>query len=164
MKRATDRTRPGLGPLSSLTVAALLVAGALAGTTAVAGADGAGTAERPNITPGQWETTVVLEMEGMPARPPITSTQCIKPDDIKNVQAFAGSVQKRGGKCTFGDFKFSGAKLSYTFSCEHGATGETEVSFAGTSYEATTKLSSPGRGSGPIKMTHHISSKRIGDC
>ena len=173
MKQATGRIRPALGPLKPLKplrplkMAALLVTGALlalAATAAGGDAAGSGSAERPNMTPGQWEITVVMEMEGMPPRPPITSTQCIKPEEIKDARSFAGTVQRRGGKCTIGDLKLTGGKLSYTFSCEHGATGETEVSFAGTSYEATTKMTSPGRGSGPLKLQQHTTAKRTGDC
>lgn len=145
--------------LKTLLCASAILAGALAGSRA------AGAADHPNIQPGNWEITISMEMPGMPARPAMTNTHCIKPDQIKDSQSFADSMQdKTRGKCKVSDLKFDSDKLSYSFACEGGATGTSELVFGGTTYEGTNKITVPGRGNGPMTMTQHFKAKRVGDC
>ncbi len=170
MRRGTRRIGTAAGAVTrAAAVAAVLLssfalhgaAGAPAGGT---GAAGAGGAARPNFTPGQWEITVVLETQGIPPRPPITSTQCITAGESKDARSLADTLQRRSGKCTVGDLKLAGGSLSYSFKCDRGATGTTEISLAGTSYQATTRMTSPGRGSGTLKLSQHVTARRLGDC
>ncbi|MBV8202436.1 MAG: DUF3617 family protein [Acidobacteria bacterium] len=151
------------------TLKTLLCATAILGAAA-ASSRAAGAADHPNLQPGNWETTVNMEMSGMPAgmpaRPPMTFTHCIKPDEIKDNQSLAEKMQSNGkSKCKVSDIKFDNDKLSYSFACESGASGSTELVFGGTTYEGTTKMSVPGHhGNGPMTMTQHFKSKRLGDC
>ncbi len=146
------------------TLEALLCASAILGAVLGAGR-AANAADHPNIQPGSWEITMSMEIPGMPARPATTSSHCIKPDHVKDSQSFAESMQERNrGKCKFSDIKAASDKLSYSFVCESGATGTSELVFGGTTYEGTNKMTVPGRGSGPMTITQHIKAKRIGDC
>jgi hypothetical protein len=146
------------------TLRTLLCASAILGAV-LAGGRAASAADRPNIQPGNWEITMSMEMPGMPARPATTSSHCIKPDHVRDSHSFAESMQERNrGKCKVADLKLESDKLSYSFTCESGATGTSELVFAGTSYEGTNKMTVPGRGNGPMTITQHIKAKRLGDC
>jgi len=142
----------------------ILCASAMLAAT-LAGGRAANAADHPNLQPGSWEISISMEMAGLPPRPPMTTTSCIKPEQVKDHESFAESMQKRGsGKCKISDLKFESDKLSYGFACEGGGSGSTELSFAGTSYEGTTKITVTGRGNAPMSMTQHIKGKRVGDC
>jgi len=109
--------------------------------------------------------TSSMEMPGMPMPPARPITHCIKPDEIKDNQSFADSMLARNkGKCKISDVKFEGDKLSYSFACDGGASGTSEIVFGGTTYEGTTKMTVPGHGNGPMTMTNHFKAKRVGDC
>jgi hypothetical protein len=142
----------------------LLCASAIVGA-ALAGGRAAVAADHPNIQPGNWEITSSMEMPGMPMPPARPMTHCIKPDEIKDNQSFADSMQARNkGKCKISDVKFESDKLSYSFACDSGASGTSEIVFGGTTYEGTTRMTVPGRGNGPMTMTNHFKAKRVGDC
>lgn len=142
----------------------LLCATAIAGAV-LAGGRAARAADHPNIQPGNWEITTSMEMPGMPMPPARPITRCIKPDEIKDNQSFADSMQARNkGKCKISDVKFESDKLSYSFTCDSGASGNSEILFGGTTYEGTTKMTIPGHGNGPMTMTNRFKAKRLGDC
>ncbi len=140
-----------------LLVSAVLLASGAAGRAASA-------ADHPNLQPGNWETTMTMEMAGMPPRP-MTTTHCIKADEVKDNQSIAERIQANPrSKCKVSDVKFEGDKLSYSFACDSGASGSAELTFGGTTYEGVTKISVPGHGGGPMTMTQRFKSKRVGDC
>lgn len=149
---------------STPTLKALLCATAILGAV-LAGGRAANAADHPNVQPGNWEITVSMEIAGMPPRPAMTSSHCVKPDQVKDSQSFADSMQERNrGKCKVSDLEFESDKLSYSFACDSGTTGTSEIVFAGTTYEGTNKMTVPGHGNGPMTITQHIKAKRIGDC
>jgi hypothetical protein len=149
-------------------------AAALAACAALTAVPCAAAGDHPNVTPGNWQVTVKTEIEGMPNMPnmpnmpgaaPRTVTRCIKPEEIKDNQSFAEHMQDRNGKCQYTDFKSDSGKLSFSFACENGASGTSEVVFKGASYEATTKATmAPHNGRPPMTMTQHVTATRIGDC
>lgn len=121
--------------------------------------------ERPNLKPGNWEITVNSVIEGVPPRPAVTMTKCIKPEDIKDTESFAAEMQKRHGNCTVSDMKRSGDKFSWSHSCGDGNSGTTEFTFHGDSYEGTTMATVPAKGQrSAMKMTISFKGKRTGDC
>jgi hypothetical protein len=146
--------------------AAIGVIGVMALIGAMAAGRAAYAADHPNLQPGKWETSLTMDMPGMPARPAITTTHCVKPDEVKDNQSVAERMQANSkGKCKVSDVKFEGDKLSYSFTCDTGASGTTELVFGGTTYEGTTKIAISGRGNAPaMSMTQHFKSKRLGDC
>ncbi len=141
-----------------LLCASALLAVTLAGATAAA-------EDHPNVQPGSWQTTVTMEMPGMPAGiPPRTSTHCLKADQVKDNYSFADAMQSHGkDKCKVEDLKLDGGKLTYRFTCEDGTNGSTELVFGGDSYEGTTKATVAGHGQ-PMTMIQHLKAKRVGDC
>jgi hypothetical protein len=146
-------------------VKVMLCASACLGAAVVAAPPAARAQDRPNLNPGNWEISMQMDMEGMPSRPPMTMTHCIKPDQVKDSQTFAQDMQKRNGKCAVSDLKADGGKLSYSFDCEGGAKGDVEMAFAGGTYEGTIKLTTGGgRGQGPMHVIQHIKARRVGDC
>jgi Protein of unknown function (DUF3617) len=143
---------------------ALCAVAVVAASSAIAHA-----ADRPNITPGNWEITITMEMPGMPTMPAMTSTHCVKADHVKDGQSFAAQMaqmgQKRNGKCSVSDLKFDGAHLLYSYSCENGASGTTELAFSGTTYEGTSKTNMPAKDNhDAMTIVQHYKAKRIGDC
>jgi Protein of unknown function (DUF3617) len=144
---------------------AALCGAAILGATLAGGTAGFAADEHLNVQPGNWEVSLAMEMPGMPSRPPIVTTHCSKPEQVKDAHSFADMMQERNrGKCKVSDVKLERDKLSYSFACENGGSGSTELAFAGTSYEGTTKITVAGHGAAPMTMTQHIRAKRLGDC
>jgi hypothetical protein len=134
-------------------------------TAATAASPAAAAGDRPNLTPGNWEMTITSDIPNMPSRPAMTTTHCVKADDVKDTHTFAAAMQQRNGKCVPSDFKFDGGKLSYTWACDGGESGSTEFLFAGATYEGTTKVNMPAHGNrAAMSITQHIKAKRVGDC
>jgi Protein of unknown function (DUF3617) len=149
--------------LQTAAIAACVCAALTAAPRAAAAID------HPNITPGSWELSMKIEVDGRPSMPegmPATTIkQCIKPEQVQNNKSFADLMNKRGGKCEYTDFKTEGNKISYSFACQDGPSGTSEVVFGGTTYEVTTHAITPPHGNHPaMKMTQHLSGKRLGDC
>jgi hypothetical protein len=92
-----------------------------------------------NMKEGNWETTIAMEMEGMPfPMPPVTSkvTQCITKKDL--VPRTANKEQK----CDIKDQKISGNKVSWRMVCvdKNGTMeGQGEITYAGNSYQGMVK-------------------------
>lgn len=112
---------------------------------------------------GRWEVKMEMSMPGMPANmPPITTTQCITPEEAADPQK-AMPQGGRGGQndCKVSDHKVVGNKVTWTMKCEGAQpmTGTGEFVYAGDSYTGTMKMDSGG-GTMAIKYT----GKRLGDC
>jgi hypothetical protein len=123
--------------------------------------------DKPNMQPGNWEITISMEMEGMPvnlSKKPLTSSHCIKPEDVKDFHTIAENNQPRDKKCKVGDLKRDGDKVTYSFTCEGGASGTSEVIYKGTTYEGTTVMNVGAGPQGAMRMTQRFKGKRLGDC
>jgi uncharacterized protein DUF3617 len=114
---------------------------------------------------GQWEVKMEMEMAGMPMQmPPMTSTQCITPDEAKDPNKSVPQMG-RGGRgpqnCTVSDYKTEGNKVTWTMKCEgqQPMTGTGEFLYAADAYTGTIKMQT-GRGD----MTMKYTGKRTGDC
>ena len=114
---------------------------------------------------GNWEVKMEMSMPGMPAMPPITTTQCITKEDAldpqKAVQGPPGGRGGGGGNCKVSDYKVDGNKVTYAMSCEGAEkmSGTGEFTYAGDTYTGTMTVNAAGRG-----MTMKYSGKRLGDC
>ncbi len=109
---------------------------------------------------GKWQTTMEMEMEGMPMKmPPVTTTHCITKEQADNAENAIPKSEKQTG-CTFSDVKVDGNTISWKMTCEkQGMTGTGTVTYSGDSYV----------GKMDMKMQDHAmhmkySGKRIGDC
>ena len=116
---------------------------------------------------GNWEVKMEMSMPGMPAMPPITTTQCITKEDALDPQkslpqAPSGRGDRGGnGNCKVSDYKVEGSKVTYAMSCEgpDKMSGRGEFVYAGDTYTGTMIVNAAGRG-----MTMKYSGKRLGDC
>ena len=125
-------------------------------------------AEEYNVNPGMWETTSEMEISGMPPemaammqKPPKVKKECIKD---KNYDFKPGSDAKG---CSFKANRQSSKKLIWEITCggEAGnASGNGEANFNGDTVSGWFEMNMPQGPSGPIKMRHTFTGKRIGSC
>jgi hypothetical protein len=103
-----------------------------------------------------WESTVEMQMTGMPfAIPPQKSKVCL-PKKGADEQPPA----KNDGKCKITDMKKSGSHMTWKMKCEDGTTGEADITWEKDAYAGTMVMRTKGR-----DMTTKMSGKKIGgDC
>lgn len=112
---------------------------------------------------GRWEVKMEMNMPGMPGMPPMTTTQCITPEDAADPQK---SMPSRGrgdnGNCKVSDYKIDGNKVTWSMECTgaQAMTGKGEFVYAADTYTGTMTMDMSGRGS----MSMKYSGKRLGDC
>ena len=84
---------------------------------------------------GKWQTTIEMEMEGMPMKmPPVTNTHCITKEQADSAEN-AIPKSDRQTDCTFSDVKVDGNTVSWKMNCEkQGMTGTGTVTYASDSY------------------------------
>jgi hypothetical protein len=115
---------------------------------------------------GKWEVKMEMDMPGMPAgMPPMTSTQCITPEEAKDPQK-AMPQGGRGGRgmndtCKISDYKVEGNKVSWSMKCDppQAMTGTGEFTYAADTYTGLMKMNRDGQ-----QITMKYSGKRLGDC
>jgi hypothetical protein len=120
-----------------------------------------------SMRPGQWETTMQMEMPGSPIQmPAMKSARCITPEDAKDPsRSLPTGPQGRGNQksdCKVSDYKTSGSTVTWKMTCSspEPMTGTGEMTYTGdTAYNGTMKMDMQGRG-----MTMKISGMRVGDC
>jgi hypothetical protein len=89
--------------------------------------------------PGKWQTTIQMEMPGMPMKMPAqTVVTCVTKEQADNAEnLIPKSGDKRGG-CTYNDVKVDGSTVSWKMTCEKSqATGTGSVTYSGDSYTGT---------------------------
>ncbi len=111
------------------------------------------TAQSP-MRPGNWETTVQMEMPGM-SMPAMKSTKCVTPAQLKDpVQ----SLPSAAPGCTMSNYKVEGSKVTWAMACKDMA-GTGEIAFKGDdTYDGQMNVTSPHA------MVMKMSGKRLGDC
>jgi hypothetical protein len=116
---------------------------------------------------GQWEITMQMEMEGMPANiPPRTITKCIKPEDVKKPEDILKNSHN-SEDCTAKDVKLDGNHLTWSMECHKRGgtqTGQGDITYAGESYEGTVTVQMNDPRMGNRKMVQHMKGRRTGDC
>ncbi|HEX6377187.1 MAG TPA: DUF3617 domain-containing protein [Allosphingosinicella sp.] len=159
-----------------LTAALLVLAGCGGSETkkdggnasAIASAEPAPAAkgDGPRLDPGEWEMTMEMSMEGVPAAAAemmkgmkVTTRNCITPEEAERPKAdvFAG---KKEGECTYEDYSFNGGRLRSTISCEGGKTKiRMDGRYGGSSIDMTMDTQSSGQ-----SMKARMTGKRVGEC
>ena len=112
---------------------------------------------------GLWEITVKMDMPGMPMQmPPMTHTQCITKKDI------IPQKPEKNQDCKIINSKTSGNTVSWTIQCrdKDGTTAESsgKVTYKKDKFDGTIYMTVNQPGQGKMKMTQHMSGKRIGEC
>lgn len=112
----------------------------------------------PNMKEGLWEITIKTEMPGM-EMPPMKHTQCLTKKDF-----VPQGPQQPGQECKITETKVVGNTVTWTMQCKtQGGTmkGTGKMTYSGGSFEGTMIMSMPQAN---MKITTHMSGKRIGDC
>ncbi len=118
-----------------------------------------------NMHEGLWEITTKMEMQGMPMQIPSTKhTVCLTKKNM--LKSMATSEQGNEEECKITDTKTSGNTVTWIMKCSDRnameVTGKTI--YHGDTFEGTIIMTSDGPAEEKIKMTNHISGKRIGEC
>jgi len=109
---------------------------------------------------GMWEMTSTMEMEGapagMPKMPPMTYRQCLTKDKM------IPSQQNKEKNCEILEQDVSGDTVTWKMRCSAGGL-VSEMSgsstYSGDTMEGNSQVTMQG-----MKMTSHVTGKRIGDC
>ena len=124
-------------------------------------------AAAPNMKDGLWEITVKMDMPGMPAgMKPQVVQQCFTKKDLEDPRKTAPSG---GGptdnRCQMTDYRMQGNGATWNMACkgEEAMTGSGSITYSGTSYSGTNKMTMK-RGGQAQSMTMHYSGRRLGEC
>jgi hypothetical protein len=105
-----------------------------------------------------WETSVEIEMPGLPfAIPPQKSKACLPKKGQDEQPPAQGNKDQ---KCQMTDMKKSGSRMTWKMKCEDGSTGEGDITWEKDSYAGTMSMRQKGR-----DMNMKMSGKKLGgDC
>lgn len=124
-------------------------------------------AASPNMKEGLWEITMKMEMPGMPAgMKPQVMQQCITRKEIDDPRkATPGGADPKDNRCQVTDHKMQGNTATWNMACkgENAMTGSGSITYNGTSYSGTNKMTMT-RGGKAQTMTMHYTGKYLGDC
>ena len=106
------------------------------------------------MRPGNWETTVQMEMPGM-SMPATKTAKCVTAAQLKDpVQ----SVPSTAPGCTMSNYKVEGSKVTWAMACKD-MSGTGEMTFKGDdTYVGQINVTAPHA------MVMKMTGKRIGDC
>ncbi len=142
------------------TIRALLLAVALA----VPALSTAG--DTPNITPGLWEYSHTVTMEGGPEMPPQheTEQECVTAADLQNADAMIDAPEG----CTLDHVDMRSDGAEFTMTCTDPESGgnfvtEAQMRFMGDRSESVMH-STVDTPMGTMKVRVEIEGRRIGDC
>jgi len=122
-------------------------------------------AASPDMKTGKWEVTMKMDMPDAPfPMPPITFTQCITKDDLKDPKKTVPNSSKKKSDCEVKDYKMSGNKATWRMQCKDGSTGTGEMTYKSTSYNGVMTMESMDKKHGKSKIVQRVRGKRIGDC
>ncbi|MFN3884073.1 MAG: DUF3617 domain-containing protein [Rhodocyclaceae bacterium] len=114
------------------------------------------------MSPGLWELTTEMKMQGM-KMPAQKFTHCYTPQDIASGKQY-GMDEK--SKCTIRNMKNDGGNISYEMICEAEGgkmTGTVKGTISASAFDFEQKLRmTPDQGMG--EMISLIKGRRIGDC
>jgi len=108
--------------------------------------------------PGKWQTTVKVEMPGMPMQmPAITHEVCITPQEAEKPEPPRSPRQQ---DCTISDYKIEGNTVSWKMSCpKSNMTGDGKMTYTGDTFDGLMHAKM-----GDQEVTTHYTGKRLGDC
>ncbi len=122
------------------------------------------------ILPGKWESKGTVQAMKFPGMPPemaksmagrtTTTSQCIKPDDLKDVEKKL--FKSSDGSCRYTSFKMGSGALSATMACkgEMAMEGVMKGTYTASRYDMTMQL----RGSNGMAMDMQTTGRRLGAC
>lgn len=115
------------------------------------------------MRPGNWETTMEMDMPGMPMKmPPMKNTRCVTQQEIDSPnRGLPSGPQKNPNDCKITDYKQSGNTVSWNVACsgQQPMTGSGELKFNNDAYDGVIKMMMNQQ-----QMTMKMAGKRLGDC
>jgi hypothetical protein len=113
------------------------------------------------VKPGKWETTMEMDMPGMPMKmPPRTFTHCITKEQAENPEN-AVPRSDRQQDCKISDLKVEGSTVSWKMTCEKSqATGAGSITYSADSYTGHMDM----KMAGDREMHMKYSGKYLGAC
>jgi hypothetical protein len=120
-------------------------------------------AQGPNVREGQWDTTIKVEMPGMPMDvPPFTTSSCITKKDL------VPKAQQPGQDCKTLKQEVKGDTVEWTVQCKDASgmtmDGAGSAVYKGDTYSGEMTLTMSGAGHPSIQMKYTLNGKRTGDC
>ena len=117
-----------------------------------------GSAASPQ-KPGKWQSTMQMEMPGMPVKmPPITVNVCLTEDDVKDPQKSIPKDPK--SDCKIGDYKVDGSTVTWSMECpKQNLKGKGSITYDSDSYTGQMEMTV---GEQDMKMKY--SGKYLGAC
>jgi hypothetical protein len=133
------------------------------------------------MRPGKWETTMKMDMSGMPGManlPPeaakqmqaamnrtVTTSSCLTPDQVKKPgpEVFAGADKR----CTYDHFTMSGGKIDAKMTCKERGTSSTMTmtgTFSADHYTAQNSVEVAGPDGKGMVTKATLDARRVGDC
>jgi hypothetical protein len=110
-----------------------------------------------NMKEGLWETTVTMEMPGMPMKmAPHTYTRCMTKKDM------VPQKQEPGQECRMIKNEVRGDTVSWVMECktkEGIATSNGRLTYKGSNFEGVVKMTTVG-----MEMTQNMKGRWIGQC
>lgn len=110
---------------------------------------------------GKWETTMRMEIPGLPIKMPAVKTvACVTKEDAENPEKSVPSASKEGS-CKVSDYQVDGQTVTWKFKCEgkNASTGEGTLTYSENAYDGEMIMETDGQ-----EMTMKMSGKRLGDC
>jgi hypothetical protein len=114
---------------------------------------------RPNLKPGQWQTTIKVETSGLAvAIPPMTRETCLTEKDL-----VPQSQTPPGQECKNSAVKIGGNTVEWKVECKKGEAvtlkGTGTITYAGVAYSGAMDVEVTG-----ARMRYALTGKRLGEC
>ena len=149
-------------------------------TAKAGGGTGAGAAAAESsvfsMEPGEWETTMLMNMGAvadlppgvqLPPAQPLTTRTCMTPEQVRNARAaFLGGGGHPGVDCDYSGVTMAGGRISGTSTCRSRGVEMSmtmDGSFTPTSYDIDQRMRST-IGGRTRESTGHMTGRRIGEC
>jgi hypothetical protein len=116
----------------------------------------------PDVKPGLWETTVKMEMPGMPmAIPPTVHRHCVTEQDL------VPKPERPGEECRIVDQAVSGNTVTWRVGCDTQdmkADGTGEIIYSGDTYRGRIVMHMQQAGMGAMTMNQSLEGRWVGPC
>jgi uncharacterized protein DUF3617 len=119
-----------------------------------------------NMKEGLWEITMKMEAPGMPAgMKPHVMQQCITKKDLDDPRKTMPGNDPKSDRCEVSNYKVQGNTATWNMACkgQDAMTGSGSVTYNGTSYSGTNKMTMK-QGGQLQTMTMHYTGKHLGEC
>lgn len=95
----------------------------------------AAVASAQTLQPGNYEVEVEMQLPGSPSPVSASDTQCLTPDDARDLRAVLLEAMGSDEECTHSSLRTNGNTLSWDSVCED-TTSSTELTYMGDSFTA----------------------------